>query len=92
LGERSCHARLGARSSGSSPAAAARQPAAGLQEIVVTAQKRSQNVQDTPLSVTAVSGASLAAKSIVTVEDLSRVDPALQSVTRPASSRPTFGA
>ncbi|MDB5702400.1 MAG: TonB-dependent receptor [Sphingomonadales bacterium] len=50
----------------------------GLQEIVVTAQKRSQNVQDTPLSVTAVSGASLATKSIVNVVDLARIDPALQ--------------
>jgi iron complex outermembrane receptor protein len=50
----------------------------GLQEIVVTAQKRAQNVQDTPLSVTAVSGNSLAAKSVVKVEDLSRIDPALQ--------------
>ena len=62
-------------------APAAAEPAAGttgLQEIVVTAQKRAQNVQDTPLSVTAVSGNSLAAKSVVKVEDLSRIDPALQ--------------
>ena len=58
------------------PAAAA--GTTGLQEIVVTAQKRAQNVQDTPLSVTAVSGNSLAAKSVVKVEDLSRIDPALQ--------------
>lgn len=50
----------------------------GLQEIVVTAQKRSQNVQDTPLSVTALAGTSLAAKSITTVQELNRIDPALQ--------------
>jgi len=63
------------------PAAPAAEPApasSGLQEIVVTAQKRAQNVQDTPLSVTAVSGANLATKSIVKVEDLTRIDPALQ--------------
>jgi len=63
------------------PAAPAAEPApatTGLQEIVVTAQKRAQNVQDTPLSVTAVSGASLATKSVVKVEDLARIDPALQ--------------
>ncbi len=53
-------------------------PTTGLQEIVVTAQKRAENVQDTPLSVTAVSGANLAVKSIVTVQDLARIDPALQ--------------
>ena len=58
--------------------AAAPSGTTGLQEIVVTAQKRAQNVQDTPLSVTAVSGNSLAAKSVVKVEDLSRIDPALQ--------------
>ena len=50
----------------------------GLQEIVVTAQKRAQNVQDTPLSVTAVSGETLTAQGITTVQELNRVDPALQ--------------
>ena len=50
----------------------------GLQDIIVTAQKRSQNVQDTPLSVTAVSGTNLATRSVVKVEDLARIDPALQ--------------
>ncbi len=49
-----------------------------LQDIVVTAQKRSQNVQDTPLSVTAVSGEQLASAGIGTVQELNRVDPALQ--------------
>ena len=50
----------------------------GLQEIVVTAQKRAQNVQDTPLSVTAIGGAALAAQGITTVQELNRIDPALQ--------------
>ena len=50
----------------------------GLQEIVVTAQKRAQNVQNVPLSITAVTGASLANKGIDTVQDLRLVDPALQ--------------
>src|ERR1700757_322541 len=44
----------------SSTAPAGDNATTGLQEIVVTAQKRAQNVQDTPLSVTAVSGANLA--------------------------------
>jgi iron complex outermembrane receptor protein len=35
----------------------------GMQEIVVTAQFRSQNVQDTPLAITAVSGAMMEARS-----------------------------
>lgn len=50
----------------------------GLAEIVVTAQKSAQNVQDVPLSVTAVSGAALTSAGITTVQELNRVDPALQ--------------
>jgi iron complex outermembrane receptor protein len=49
-----------------------------LEDIVVTAQKRSQNVQDTPLSVTAVSGDTLASQGINSVQELNRIDPALQ--------------
>jgi iron complex outermembrane receptor protein len=49
-----------------------------LQDIVVTAQKRSQNVQDTPLSVTAVSGEALVSQGITSVQELNRIDPALQ--------------
>lgn len=61
------------------PAAAAGDNATGgLQEIVVTAQKRAQNVQNVPLSITAVTGASLANKSIDTVQDLRLIDPSLQ--------------
>lgn len=50
----------------------------GLADIVVTAQKSAQNVQDIPLSVTAVSGEALQSKGITTVQELNRVDPALQ--------------
>ncbi|GGC27065.1 TonB-dependent receptor [Novosphingobium marinum] len=50
----------------------------GLQTIVVTAQKREQNVQDTPISVTALSGETLAAQGIEEVADLKAVDPSLQ--------------
>ena len=39
-------------------------------DIVVTAQRRVQNLQDVPASITAVSGASLAQRSITTVNDL----------------------
>jgi iron complex outermembrane receptor protein len=51
---------------------------AHLEEIVVTAQKRRENVQDAPLTVTAVSGDSLISAGITTVQELNRVDPALQ--------------
>ena len=47
-------------------------------EILVTAQRRLQSVEDVPASVAAVSGASLAQRSIVTVNDLSSVVSNLQ--------------
>lgn len=59
-------------------AAYAQDDTGGLEDIVVTAQKRAENVQDTPLSVTAVSGDNLATRGITTVQELNRVDPALQ--------------
>jgi iron complex outermembrane recepter protein len=41
-----------------------------LQEVVVSAEKRSETVQEAPLSITAISGLDLEAKSLNTVEDL----------------------
>ncbi|HEY1413939.1 MAG TPA: TonB-dependent receptor, partial [Rhodopila sp.] len=41
-----------------------------LQEVVVSAEKRSETVQEAPLSITAISGADLSAKSLNTVEDV----------------------
>jgi len=49
-----------------------------LAEIVVTAQKRSENIQDAPLSVTAFSGSTLAAAGIRVVSDLGEIDSTLQ--------------
>jgi iron complex outermembrane recepter protein len=49
-----------------------------LAEVVVTAQKRPENVQDTPLSVTAFSGDNLAARGVTRVSDLGEVDSTLQ--------------
>lgn len=43
-----------------------------LEELVVTAQKREENVQTTPLSITAVTGATLAKDRVLSLEDLAR--------------------
>ncbi len=62
------------------PAAAWAQDEAGsggLEEIIVTAQKREQSVQDVPIAVTAVTAASLEANRIHTVNDLSSIAPGL---------------
>ncbi len=46
-----------------------------LEEIIVTAQKRSQSIQDVPLSVTAFDGAALEDNGAVNLEDLSGAAP-----------------
>src|SRR5579859_7054529 len=48
-----------------------------LQEVVVTAQKRTQNVQDVPLSVQVIGADQLQAAGIVNFEDFNRVAPSL---------------
>src|ERR1700733_6225425 len=49
-----------------------------LAEIVVTAQKRSENIQDAPLSVTAFTGSTLTAAGVTVVGDLGGLDSTLQ--------------
>ena len=46
-----------------------------LEEIVVTAEKRSERLSDVPLSITAVTGAELARKGVNSVGDLEKVVP-----------------
>ncbi len=48
-----------------------------LEEVVVTARKRSESQQDVPLAVTAVSSAEMAANNISTIADISRIAPGL---------------
>jgi iron complex outermembrane recepter protein len=44
--------------------------AAGIQEVVVTAQRRSENVQDVPIAIQAFSGETLQQLNVTTFEDL----------------------
>ena len=65
------------------PAASAPAPAAGIQEIVVTAQKRQQRLQDVPIAITALTGAALQANRVQNVGDLSGLAPNV--TVRPAA-------
>lgn len=49
-----------------------------LDEIVVTAQKRSENIQDVPISIQAFRGGALAASGITNTRDLDQLVPSLQ--------------
>jgi iron complex outermembrane receptor protein len=65
------------------PAAAApdHAPSVEVETIVVTAQKRSENIQTVPQSVSAVSGATLETQNIVTAQQLAEFVPGLQVLT-----------
>jgi iron complex outermembrane recepter protein len=66
-------------------AAAGADDGGGLEEIVVTAQKREQNLQDVPVSVTAISAEALANNRIADFTDLTRAASSL-TVTQATSS------
>jgi len=74
---------MGGTLAGGMPAAQAQQVSAqadqkaGLEEIVVTAQRREQRLQSVPISITALSSESLKANRIETVGDLNAVAPNL---------------
>ena len=55
--------------------AAASDTSSMLEEVVVTAQKRSENIMSVPISITAVSGATLEALEIKDINDIARIAP-----------------
>jgi iron complex outermembrane receptor protein len=61
--------------------AGAQNPGGQLEEIVVTAQKREQNLQDVPMAVSAFSGSALQNAGVADIVDLARQVPALQVQT-----------
>src|SRR5689334_21206402 len=51
-----------------------------LGDVVVTARRREERLQDVPVAVTALSGEALAARGIVNVQDLAKTTPGLNIV------------
>jgi iron complex outermembrane receptor protein len=64
----------------------------GNEEIVVTAQFREQNLQDTPIAITAVSGAMLEARSQTSVQDVANQSPSVTLKPQGATFGPALGA
>src|SRR5581483_365393 len=58
-------------------ATATEESASGLQEVIVTAQKRAQNSQDIGIALSAVSGDQLEALGAVTASDITKTMPAV---------------
>jgi iron complex outermembrane receptor protein len=63
---------------------------AGLEEIVVTAQRREESVQDIGIAISVLSGDSLADKSITRINDLQNATPSLQVEPAFGSSQAQF--
>ncbi len=59
----------------------------GLGDIVVTAQKRAENVQDIPLAITAVSGDTLMERQVTSVDQLSSIAPSVNFGTYGGAAR-----
>ena len=71
---------------GTATAQEAAPASAGLQEIVVTAQKRAENMQNTPLAVSALTGEALEARRISDISNIGSVAPNLTTSITPAST------
>lgn len=65
-----------------------------LEEVVVTAQKREQNLQDVPVAVTALSGEALRNSGVQDLFELAGITPSLAITSAPTplpSAMPTSG-
>jgi iron complex outermembrane receptor protein len=56
----------------------AQQAGTGLEEIIVTARKVQENLQETPIAITAISGAALEDRQVFATDMLDQVVPNLQ--------------
>lgn len=83
----SAHGQQGSTSSGSEAANPAPASNDSLVEIIVTAQRRSERLQDVPISITALSAATMDAHNVTSIQDLSASVPGLTfSVLGPAGT------
>jgi iron complex outermembrane recepter protein len=62
----------------------------GLEEIIVTATKRNENLQDVPVAVSAISAAALQAKGVFETSDLGNSMPNLQVSSPYGEQQPNF--
>jgi iron complex outermembrane recepter protein len=77
-------------SSAATQAAVSMNDAGGLEEIVVTAQRREESAQNVGIAMSVLSGQSLADKSIAYINDLQNAVPSLQVEPAFGSSQPQF--
>lgn len=61
----------------SAPAPAAQQGSGGLEDIVVTAQRRAENIQDVPIAITAADADTLATARVENVANIQAISPSI---------------
>ncbi|MFT7244966.1 MAG: iron complex outermembrane receptor protein [Candidatus Azotimanducaceae bacterium] len=71
-------------------AAMAEDQYAGLEEVVVTAQKREATLQETPVAVSVVTGVDLTNKGIADIQELEIATPSLNTGQNQSTSQQTF--
>jgi iron complex outermembrane receptor protein len=76
-----------AQQQASTPAEA---PAGGLEEIVVTAQRRAENAVDVPISITALSQQQLTTANVQSLGDIQKLTPALRFDYQTGFAQPTI--
>jgi iron complex outermembrane recepter protein len=62
----------------------------GLEDIVVTAQRRAESAQSTPIAITAIGGDTLASKGVFEAADLTQAVPNLQIAAPFGKAQPNF--
>lgn len=72
------------------PVAPAEEAGSVLQEVTVTAQRRSENAQKVPISIVAISGESLQQNNVSNAVELARTVPNVEMKSAYSSSKPTI--
>lgn len=85
-----CAMPLSAMAQAAAAAAAAPAEPGGLAEIIVTATKRSENLQNVPVAITAVTSAQLAKQGVFSTTDLNNSIPNLQVSSAYGETQPNF--
>lgn len=67
--------------------ALAQQEAGGLEEVVVTAERREANLQETPVTLTALTGEQVADQGITTTQDIAKTVPTCSCCRSPPAPR-----
>ena len=83
---RAIHAALAATTAGALtavPAIAQEESAAGLEEVVVTARKRAESLQDVPVAVTALTAGMIERGNLNTVVDVAKMAPNVELIAQP---------